>query len=222
MAPSDSQRPHALRTPSTRPNPCQLTLDLTNTSGVSNIRACRRSTRNSLSLEVDQEICLSTTEASTATKRVKLASMAKVSLAHTIRARRRRREKLPFVVKQWRVDILKHIALGNNHTASFNIKRMTCVAVEVVVYSVEQRVALSTYFGAAARGVMDVVALHSDEIAAAEEEDAPVVTAVTGGGPGGAAVEFRVADCYAARGAVAGYEHLAADEGDLDVVWRGC
>jgi len=99
---------------------------------------------------------------------------------------------------------------------------MTRVAIEIVVYRMEQRVALSTDLRAAARGVVDVVALHGDEIAAAEEEDAPVVAAVAGSGPGGAAVEFCVADCYTARGAVAGYEHLAADEGDFDVVCRGC
>jgi len=116
--------------------------------------------------------------------------VSKVSLAHTICARRRRRKQLPLVIKQRRVDILKHIPLGNNHTTGFDIKRMTRVAVEVVVYGVEQRVSLSTDLRAAARGMVDVVALHGNEIAAAEEEDAPVVAAVAGGGPGGAAVEF--------------------------------
>jgi len=190
VSPSDSQRPHALRTPPTRPKPRQLTLDLTNTSSVSNIGARRRSASHSLSLEVNQEISLSTTEASTASKRVKLASVSKIGLAYTIGARARCREKLSLVIEQRRVDILEHVALGNNHTASFNIKGMTRVAVEVVVYGVEQRVALSTDLRAAARGVVNVVALHSDEIAAAEEEDAPVVAAVAGGRPGGAAVEF--------------------------------
>ena len=168
----------------------QPTLDLTNTSGVSNIRARRRSTRNSLSLEVDQEIRLGTTEASTATKGVKLASVSKIGLAYTIGARTRRREQLPLVVEQRRVDILENIALSNDHTASFNIKRMARIAVEVVVHRMKQRVSLSTDLRAAARGVVDVVALHGDEVAAAEEEDGPVVAAVAGGGPGSAAVEF--------------------------------
>lgn len=197
MPPFNSQGRQALHAPPTHPSPTYPTLDLTNTSSVSNIRARGRSTRNILPLEVDQEIRLSTTEASTTSKSVKLASMAKVSLAHTICARRRRRKQLPLIVKQRRVDILKNIPLRNNHTASFNIKRMARVAVEVVVYCVEQRVALSTYFGAAAGSVVDVVPLHGDEVAAAEEEDGPVVAAVARGRPGGRPVEFRVADCYA-------------------------
>lgn len=36
--------------------------------------------------------------------------------------------------------------------------------------------------GGASAGVVDVVALHGDEIAGAEEVDAPVVVAVAGGG----------------------------------------
>jgi len=116
--------------------------------------------------------------------------VSKIGLAYTIRPRTRRGKQLPLIVKQRRVDILEHIALGNNHTASFNIKRMASVAVEVVVYRMKQRVSLSTNLRAAARGVVDVVALHGDEVAAAEEEDAPVVAAVAGCGPGGAAVEF--------------------------------
>ena len=55
MPPFNSQGRHALHAPPTHPSPSYPTLDLTNTSSVSNIRARGRSTRNILPLEVDQE-----------------------------------------------------------------------------------------------------------------------------------------------------------------------
>jgi len=69
---------------------------------------------------------------------------------------------------------------------------------------------------------MDVVSLHGNEVRGAEHENGPVVVAVAGSGPRGRAVKLRVGDCDAVGGAVAGYEHLAADERNLDVIWCVC
>lgn len=69
--------------------------------------------------------------------------------------------------------------------------------------------------GAAARCVVDVIALQCDEVAGAEEQDGPVMMPVASRAPGCGAVEFGVGYRYSVRGAVAGDEHLSADERDL-------
>lgn len=99
---------------------------------------------------------------------------------------------------------------------------MTGVTVEVVVDSMEKCVSLSTDLGAAARGVMDVVALHSDEVSATKEQDSPVVTSIARSRPRGLTVKLCVADCHAVGVTVTGNEHLATDEGDLDVIYCMC
>ena len=99
---------------------------------------------------------------------------------------------------------------------------MAGVTVEVVVDSMEQCVSLSTDLGAAARGVMDVVALHSDEVSATKEQYSPVVTSIARSRPRGLTVKLCVANCHAVGVTVTGNEHLATDEGDLDVICCMC
>ena len=133
-----------------------------------------------------------------------------------IRTGGRRAEEPPTIRQQRRLHVLKHVSLGYHHPASPVIERVARVGVEIVVNSVQQRVAV--HLGAAAGGVVDVVSLHGDEVLGAREVDGPVVVVVAGGGVGGGAVELAVGEGDATRGAGAGDEHLAADLGDFDVV----
>lgn len=58
---------------------------------------------------------------------------------------------------------------------------MARVGIPVIVDGMEERV--TTNLGTATRGVVDVVALHGDEIVGPSEIDGPVMVTVTSGGP---------------------------------------
>lgn len=88
--------------------------------------------------------------------------------------------------------------------------------VPVVVDCVQQGV--SADLGSAAGGVVDVVPLHGDQVAGAGQVDGPVMVAVAGGAPAGVAVKLAVGEGHAVGSRFTSDEHLAADEGDLDVV----
>ena len=126
-----------------------------------------------------------------------------------IRAGTRRAEEPATVRQQRGLHVLKHVPLRDDHAARAVIERVARVGVEVVVDGVQQRVAV--HLGRAAGGVVDVVALHGDEVLGARQVDGPVVVVVARGGPGGGAVELGVGQRDAAGGAGAGDEHLAAD-----------
>ena len=77
---------------------------------------------------------------------------------------------------------------------------MAAVGVPVVVDGVEEGVAGN--LRAAAAGVVDVVALESDQIVGASEVHGPVVVAVAGGRPGGRTIDFVVGDSDTIAGVV--------------------
>lgn len=93
---------------------------------------------------------------------------------------------------------------------------MALVGLEVVVDGVQGDGVAD--LGRAARRVVDVVVGEGDLVAVAEEEHRPVVLVVARGAPAGLAVQLRVGDAHASCGFIAGDEHLAADERDLDMV----
>ena len=98
-------------------------------------------------------------------------------------------------------------------------ERVAGVVVPVVVDSVEQgSLVCAADLGAAAGGVVDVVALEGDCVTAADEEEGPVVVVIAAGGPRSVSVDLGVGDGHAVAGVVAGDDVLAADQGDLDVV----
>jgi len=116
-----------------------------------------------------------------------------------------------------RYNILEDVAFSNNHTTCSIIEGMAGVGIPVVVDGMEERVA--TDLGTAARGVVDVVTLHCDEIVGSSQVYGPVVMTVAGCGPASRAVKLIVRQCHAIRGPITGHEHLAADEGDFDVIY---
>lgn len=77
---------------------------------------------------------------------------------------------------------------------------------------------VSANLGATARGVVDVVALHGDQVRRASKVNGPVVMAVTGCGPAGGAVELAVGQGHSVGGTVASDEHLTTNERHLDVI----
>lgn len=114
------------------------------------------------------------------------------------------------------LDVLEDVALGQDHAAGVDLEGVARVGVEVVVDGVHEGVA--GRLGRAARRVVDVVALERHQVRRAGHVDAPVVVAVASGTPRGRAVNLRVGDGDAVRGALAQDDVLAADEGGLDVV----
>ena len=85
-----------------------------------------------------------------------------------------------------------------------------------ITYSVQKGVALD--LGRTSAGVVDVVALHGNEIAGAVEVDAPVVVAIAGGGPVAGTVDEVVRDGDALGGLSAEDDVLTADASGGDVV----
>lgn len=77
----------------------------------------------------------------------------------------------------------------------------------------QERVAAD--LGASAGRVVDVVALHGDQVAGSEQQDGPVVMSVTRCAPRSRAIELSVGYRDSVGCPVASNEHLAADEGDL-------
>lgn len=77
----------------------------------------------------------------------------------------------------------------------------------------EKRV--SADLGSTTTGVMDVVALHGNEIRRASQVDGPVVMAVASGGPAGRAIKLIIGDGDTVRSVGAQDDHLATNEGDL-------
>ena len=194
--------------PPTTPT-AQIISNLPHTSSVRNIRTSRSSRSNRLALEITKERGIRSPQRPRTPKRIQLTRMPQRPTTSRIRARTRRAEEPPAIRQQRRLHVLKHIPLRHHHPTSAIIKRVARVGVEVVVDSVQQRVAV--HLGRAARGVVDVVTLHGDEVLGARQVDAPVVVVVARGGPGGGAVELGVGERDAAGGAGAGDEHLAAD-----------
>lgn len=193
-------------------------LNLTNPSIASNgIRqpARRHRTRHSLPRKVSQRIDAAPPQGTTAPKRIKLAVMPQIRRALRVRVRVRASKQVPGVGIQRRHDVLEDIALGH-HVAGGDVEGVPGDGVPVVVDGVQQRV--SPDLGSAPGGVVDVVALHGDHVVGAGQVDGPVVVAVAGGAPAGGAVELAVGQRHTVGGRLAGDKHLAADEGDLDVV----
>lgn len=202
--------------PATQRTKCS---DLTNTSTVRHRRAGCARTRNRLALEVAEERSVRSPKRAGAAKSIQLTSMSKVVAASSVGARRRATKELSRIAEQRSLHILERIALGNDHPTSTIVESVTSVGVEIVVDCVKECVA--TDLGAAAGGMVDIVTLHSDQILGACQVDAPIVVAIAGGGPAGGAVELIVGKGNSVGGTVAGNEHLAADEGDLDVIYVG-
>ena len=191
-------------------------LDLTHTRSVSNIRASRRRTRDALPLKVAQEVRIATTQGTRASERVQLAGVTERRRADGIRAGGRAPEELARVLQQRGLDVLEDVALGDDVGAV--VEGVARVGVEVVVDGVDEGVAAD--LGGAAGCVVDVVALEGDEVVGARQVERPVVVVVAGGGPVGVAVELVVGDGDAVGGAGAEDDHLAADEGELVVIYR--
>lgn len=93
---------------------------------------------------------------------------------------------------------------------------------EVIVNAMEQVLAArrvrSAHMRRAARHVVQPVARESVVVLCANEQGRPVVLAVAASRPLRLAVELGVRDSHLARGAPAGDDELAANEGDLAVV----
>lgn len=83
--------------------------------------------------------------------------MSKVRAAHSVCARARAAEKASLLLKQRRFHILEDVTLSDDHAARAAVEGVPTVGVEVVVYGVDEGV--STQFGGATGGVVDVVAL---------------------------------------------------------------
>lgn len=83
-------------------------------------------------------------------------------------------------------------------------------------YSVEKGVALN--LGGTSTGVVDVVALHGNEIAGSIKVDTPVVVSVAGGGVVAGTVDEAVGDSDTLGGLGAEHDVLARDTGGGDVI----
>ena len=145
--------------------------------------------------------------------------MSQTRTTNGIRTRTRTAKELATIRKQRRNHILEHVALSQDFAPCGVVESVATVGVPVVVDCVYKTVSADLW--AASTGVVDVVTLHGDEVLRAGEVDGPVVVAVARCGPGGGTVEFVVGQGDAVGGAVAGDEHLATDERDLDVICEG-
>lgn len=85
-----------------------------------------------------------------------------------------------------------------------------------LTYGVQESVALD--LGGTTAGVVDVVALHGDEIAGSVKVDTPVVVAVAGGGVVADSVDEAVGDGHALGGVGAEDDVLAGNASSGDVV----
>lgn len=119
-------------------------------------------------------------------------------------------------VADLRYNILEDVAFSNDHTTSSIVEGMARIGVPVVVDGMEKRVA--TDLGTAARSVVDVVTLHCDQIIGSGQVYRPVMMTIAGRRPARRAIELIVGECHAIRGPIASDKHLAANEGDFDVV----
>ena len=191
--------------------------DLTNTSSASNSGARRSSGSNRLALEIGQEGSISSTKSTRATESVQLAGVAKGGSAGSIGSGSGGTEQLSSVAEKRGHDVLEDVALSNDLATGSDVESVARVGIPVVVDGMDERV--SADLGAAAGGVVDVVVLHGDEVGGASQVDGPIVVAIAGGGPAGHTIELIVGEGHAIRGASAGDEHLAADEGDLDMIY---
>ena len=191
--------------------------DLTNTSGARNGSASLYSSSNRLALEVSQEGGISSTKSTRATESIQLTGVTKVGSAGSISSSSSSTEQFSSVAEKRGYNVLEDVALSNYLTAGSNVESVARVGIPVVVDGVNERV--SADLGTAARGVVNVVVLHGDKVGGASQVDGPVVVAVAGGGPASYTIELIVREGHAVGGAVAGNEHLAADKGDLDVIY---
>lgn len=141
--------------------------------------------------------------------------MPQVRRALRVRVRVWAAEQVPRVGIQRLHDVLEDIALCH-HVAGGDVKGVPGHGVPVVVDSVQQGV--SAELGRAAGGVVDVVALHGDQVVGARQVDGPVMMAIARCAPAGLAVELAVGEGDAVGGCLAGDEHLAAYKRHLDVV----
>lgn len=203
-------------------NPKAQPLDLAVTSILANAGNNARSRRGRsdvLALEVGQEVGVANAvERAGAAESVDLASVAESGGADGVGAGVRGGEDLAAggAGVDGRGHVLEDVAFGDDGGAGADFEGVAAVGVPVVVDGVEERVAAD--FGAAAAGVVDVVALEGYEVAGAGEVQSPVVVVVAGGGPGGGTVDLRVGNSDTLAGAVSEDDVLAANEGGLRFV----
>ncbi|KAI3481829.1 hypothetical protein L1887_55537 [Cichorium endivia] len=187
-------------------NPKAQPLDLAVTSILANAGNNARSRRGRsdvLALEVGQEVGVANAvERAGAAESVDLASVAESGGADGVGAGVRGGEDLAAggAGVDGRGHVLEDVAFGDDGGAGADFEGVAAVGVPVVVDGVEERVAAD--FGAAAAGVVDVVALEGYEVAGAGEVQSPVVVVVAGGGPGGGTVDLRVGNSDTLAGAV--------------------
>ena len=92
------------------------------------------------------------------------------------------------------MPVLENVAFGDGLVSGAVVERVAsgggCTVIPLVVDGVDETVSIR--LGAAAAGVLDVVALRGDKVGGAGEVDGPVVVVVVAGcAPGRVTVEFR-------------------------------
>lgn len=201
--------------PDSDPDPDLSQVTLTSISlNTSHNRSVSSSRSNILALKVDQERLIRLRKGTRGSKSIDLAHTTQVSRADLVSGSIRGSEKLSINRRlNNSINVLENVALSQDVTTRTDLERVAAVVVPVVVHSVQESVAL--HLGASAAGVVDVVALHGDQVAVAVQVDAPVGVAVAGGGVVGQTVDVVV--CQTDAVVAGGAEHvvLATDAGGL-------
>jgi hypothetical protein len=152
-------------------------LDLSVPSGVDNVLRASGSagSSNVLALEARQHAGVGAGQGTRGTVRVHLAVVAEVSLAGSVVGGGS--EDLAWKASLGSLNnVLEDVTLSDNLGAGIGLESVLGVCVEVVVDGMEEGVAGD--LGGAAGGVVDVVALHGDEIVGSGEIDSPVVVSI--------------------------------------------
>jgi hypothetical protein len=149
-------------------------LDLSVTSGLLDVLRASSSAGSSdvLTLEAREHAGVRAGQSARGTVGVHLAVVAEVRLARRVVAGRSKDLASKASLGSGN-NVLEDVALSDDLGASVGLEGVLGVGVEVVVDSVEEGVAGD--LGRAAGGVVDVVALHGDEVVGAGQVDSPVV-----------------------------------------------
>lgn len=179
----------------------------------------RRRSLDALICKAAQEVRRATAPVTTVSQLVDLASpseraAASLSVVHDSI------QEVDTVLDRLR-DRFEDVALSEHSAVLFGCdgKRVAGVVVPVVVDGVQKSAFVcAADLGAAAGGVMDVVALEGDGVVGADEKESPVVVIVAAGRPAGVAVNLGIRNGDALAGVIACDDVLTADERGLDVV----
>jgi hypothetical protein len=194
-------------------------LDLANTSLGLDSRSISSSSRSGIALERAKNRSIRALKRRAAGVCVRRASVLDGSLALSGAAAERSKDTA-LVLQHGSLDVVEDVALSQDLSArGAVVEGVAGVVLPQVVHGVEDGVAAN--LGRAAAGVVDIVALQGDLVVGAGGVERPVVMAITSRGILGLAIEFVVGNCDAVRCGFTEDDHLAADHGELAVIYRG-